>query len=126
MRDAFLDDIDVLNALFGEEAIEYTVGPQMDFNTRMTRRPNGVWIDKSGTQNTRISAVLLARSISPHSVATARLELVHNPWAQFPLLDEALLKLTQYKPEGREMVKYPGLRPRDIFGLSNEWPFDAA
>ena len=78
-----LDHIDVIDALFGSDAV--TVTETMEgFRQRQHRLPDGLWHGKSGPQNTRVSAVLVFYGALPWHVNDVGVQLFPNPWAERP------------------------------------------
>jgi hypothetical protein len=117
----FIDDIDIVGALFGQEIILYSVSRELQISHRPARRPDGVWTSEEGARNTRISGVLLGLNVFPSSVAVSELALYHNPWAQRTY--KGLLScLDEYLPEDARLEKKEGVHPRTIFQLKEGWP----
>jgi len=76
----FPDHTDVVDALFGQEALEGVI------EEVLVRCKNGVFIGPKGPQNTRVSAVLVFFDLNPFNLASNQPVLYHNPWASKPLL----------------------------------------
>lgn len=81
MGRAFVDDFDVINALFGDEVVEVH---RETMATTMARARNGVWLGPRGPRARGLSGVLVGKSIGPWSLASARLTHWANPWASSP------------------------------------------
>lgn len=82
-----IDDIDMMEALFGKEQFNALVSQNSPLDTvdsNMTRVPNGVWTRENGARNTRLSAVLIVCNLRPWSIGESTCRLYHNPWALFP------------------------------------------
>ena len=77
---------DVVDALFGQEAVEIIRNPAGwgPSSVRETRLRDGAWLLTSGPINTRVSAVLVAMPASPWNVHSVPLLFVKNPWAAHP------------------------------------------
>jgi len=117
-----LDDIDIMEALFGKEQVVITRG-QMD--GRLTRKPDGAWTSGGGPRNTRVSAALIASAILPWSVAAYTPQLYLNPWGAHSAVGQ-LRELPQIVPDGTRMVPRPGRSARELFGLPEGWPDPSA
>jgi hypothetical protein len=113
-----LDDIDIMEALFGKEQVVTTRG-QID--GRLTRKADGAWTSGGGPRNTRVSAALIASAILPWSVAAYTPQLYLNPWAAYPALG-LLGDLPRIVADGIRMVPRPGRSARDLLGLPEGWP----
>jgi len=84
------DNIDVMNALYGQESTIVTFAPDGGFTERNQRKPNGAWFGPSGPRNTVVSGLLLANQLNPLSMGITAPELFHNPWAAYPLSPSVL------------------------------------
>jgi hypothetical protein len=121
-----IDEIDVMETLFGKE--QFTVyfstdAPTEPVQTRQSRVPDGVWTGPSGPTNTRISGVILAHRLHPWSVGQASVRLYHNPWAQRPY-QSILTSLPQAVPRDGRYEYIEGKQFREILAL--EWPSELA
>lgn len=78
-----LEMIDILDALFGQETVCFSVqNPQLYWTSR---KRNGAWTnDQNRPTYTRVSAVLMMGYASPWNVENAPAYLCHNPWAVHP------------------------------------------
>jgi hypothetical protein len=126
VQDPFFDEIDIGEFLFGKEEIQFASDSFEPGDHRFVRRPDGVWTDRSGIQNTRLTAVLLGRSVNPHSVATASLDLCVNPWSEHVEVPGHLTSLSRFTPNDGKYERAEGLSPRDVFSLPDGWPFEHA
>ena len=81
----FPDHTDVVDALFGQEAVRIRNSEGVDEEV-LVRCKNGVFIGPKGPQNTRVSAVLVFFDLNPFNLASNQPVLYHNPWASKPLL----------------------------------------
>ena len=121
--DIFASKIDVMNALFGPEAVsirQYSDGTR---HHRLIRQPNGAWITPRGPQNTRVSAALIALNLSPWNMVTRTPTLIHHPWATRPI-SPAVWPLTQEIPnqETHQMEEQPGKDINSFLRLPIPWP----
>ncbi|NQT71825.1 MAG: hypothetical protein HQ553_03520 [Chloroflexi bacterium] len=116
----FTDD-SVLQSLFGTESWVIPDHRNPILKPYMKRNPDGAWTTPSGPRYTRVSAVLIGRSINPWSVALRDLRLFHNPYAKLPY-SGALCALPQAGPKEDRIVFHSGLHARDILCLPEGWP----
>jgi hypothetical protein len=114
------DQIDVMQALFGQETIVIERG-NSDNEPRPERLPNGAWLAKKGPINTRVSGVLVVGSLLPWSVGVRRPIVYYNPWAAYPL-DDSLDWLDAQLPREGKMVKRDGWPLTKILRLPPAWP----
>ncbi len=120
--DDFVDDSDILQALFGTEQCTIAVGPQgIAGAPQMRRQPDGAWTDAGGPRYTRVSAVFIAEKLHHWSVTVAKTRLYHNPWAQRPCGCE-LRQMPQAVPQNGQMVPVHGRSLGDVLGLPQGWP----
>lgn len=120
----FADESDVKNALFGElfcKVIHSESGLPLQY--KPARKPNGIWISKSGPINTRVSAVLFTKRLTPWNIPRAKIRLYHNPWAKKPY-SSVLNCLPQMVPQNDELKLIDGENLGKIFGFSFNWPED--
>jgi hypothetical protein len=88
--DDFCEDLDIWNALFGEERLVTVRQADGQWLDRWGPRvPNGVWRGRDGPRSTLVSAVVVTHQLSPSNLRTRAVELIHNPWAARPLPAEA-------------------------------------
>lgn len=121
----FINDIDIAEALFGQEVLEVRLGTGLEMHHRLARRPDGAWTSYGGERNTRVSGVLIGQNVSPSSVTSAPLTLYHNPWAQRQY-SGSLSVLKQYVPSERRMEEIGGVHPHEILGVDPNWLQNAA
>jgi hypothetical protein len=120
-----IDEIDIMEALFGKEQI--TIDPTQIsssklVNPEMSRIPDGLWTSYAAPRNTRVSAVLLATQLFPFSILHADIRLYHNPWASKPY-SSVLTRLPQAVPEANRMIKVNGDSLASVLNLPVSWPF---
>jgi hypothetical protein len=119
--DPAIDEIDIMDALFGDEALQLHVDQEGKESTNMVRLPEGAWVYRTEQINTRVSAVLIGADVKPWRVAQAPLILCHNPWAQRECVGP-ITELVQYLPSDSRMKKVSGAHPRRILDLPAQWP----
>ncbi len=79
------DNIDIMNALYGDESLLVTQAADGGLTERHERKLNGAWFGPKGPRNMLISGALMFACLSPWSMGVVTPELFHNPWAQRPL-----------------------------------------
>jgi hypothetical protein len=114
-----LDDLDIMNALFGDE-IFWTRETSRGHQRGYSRERNGFWGSHEDPKNSRVSAALIFGNVDPWNIALRRCVLVHNPWAKYPLTANLQVPCWTF-PEGRRR-KVRGKSLRMILGLPRGWP----
>jgi hypothetical protein len=121
--DDFCDDVDIWNALFGEEQL--VAYRQADGQWREQwgpRVPNGVWRGRCGARNRTVSAVSITHQLSPTNLRNRSVELIHNPWADHPLSPDALpLAQRSISPDGH-IQRRDGSSAADVLQIPEPWP----
>jgi hypothetical protein len=117
-----LDDIDVINALFGHEQVTRrpTAGGLDEFEN--SRAPDGVWIGPKGVQNRRVSGLLTAKMLCPWNVNRVIPTLWHHPGAEYPLVFEGFPWRTAIVTSGGIEYTAPAVGLSEFFGLPDDWP----
>jgi len=121
--DAALDDIDVGEALFGKEHILLELKGSEDPSATIGRAADGRWFGPKGPRGSRVSGVIVARGVTPWTVARTTPVLWHNPWASRRLAPE-FWRLPQQSPDQLQgaMVYVSGQTAADLLGLARGWP----
>jgi hypothetical protein len=120
----FFDDVDTRNALFGEEQVVVTRMSDGTFHHNWRSRvPNGAWVGRKGPRNTLVSAVFLTNQLSPWTLRSETVELIHNPWAVNPLPQDAfpVPQIAVSLPDGI-IHKHEGRCAADLLGVPQPWP----
>ena len=122
------DDVDVNNALFGDETIELTPLPDKSHLAKLgQRRPNGIWLGSAGPRNRLVNAILIGCDITVYTCAITTPVLIHNP---HPIHKIALpsYPLPQLVPdnETNTMKLQEGISANTYLRLPNPWPPKAA
>jgi len=117
------DDIDISNALFGEEQVTLIFRGNEVIGKRPGRKPNGAWYGPDGPQNKRVSAVLIAVNLNPWKIAKVTPVLWHNPWANYPLPSD-IWQLPQLIPDEKDnrLFKKDGKSAWQLLSLCPNWP----
>jgi hypothetical protein len=116
----FTDTEDVVDALFGSQAVQFDPGRPHD--ATMIRRRDGFWIAGAGYRGTRISAVLIGDAILPWSVTTRLPRLWVNPGAANPMGAQLDLPTARIDDEGKLALAEAEISAARRFGLNEEWP----
>jgi hypothetical protein len=124
----YIDDIDIMEALFGDEKYTYFVSeenPSIQNGPYYSREKNGVWIGHNGPRYTRVSGVLIFSRLSAWHIPKSEYScLYHNPWAINPYCS-VFCQCNQAIPGSNgAMEKIQGKAIVDILGLSENWPMD--
>ena len=80
-----VDEIDIMEALFGQEQFHIPVGLARELTSEdigFSRKPDGAWMNPIGPRYSRVSAVLVFTRLRPWSIMDAVVCLYHNPWAE--------------------------------------------
>lgn len=78
-----IDDIDVMNALFGQEQFHIPINPGKQISADdivFSRKRNGALTNPIGPRYSRVSGILVATNLRPWSINESKLCLYHNPW----------------------------------------------
>ena len=115
-----LDDIDVMEALFGKE--QFIVDPhQPERQPTMERSLNGFWRGPSGPRYTRVGGVLIGSDAKPWTYGVRSLTLYENPWAKAKVKG-AITALPRKVARNGQMEAVSGLHPRDVLQLPASYP----
>lgn len=117
------EDIDINNALFGEEQDTFVFRGNDSIEQMPGRKPNGAWYGPNGPQNKRVSAALIAVNLYPWSIAKVTPILWHNPWANY-MVPKDVWSLPQLVPDfkNNQLVKRDGKNSWESLGLYPNWP----
>jgi len=116
-----LDKVDVMQALFGQEALVFRVGSN-DAEPEMRRQPNGAFLGPNGPRYTRVSGVWVFNDASLYNISTRKHSIYHNPFAEREC-PASLLDIPHHRTnENNEMAFHEGLCLKCIFDLEETWP----
>jgi len=121
-NDMFAEQEDVITALYGTETLQVTSSADGHTTVVPSRVRDGLWLCEDGPQNTRVSAVMFTRHLTPANLmlkADARLYL--NPWASRPYFGELGRLDTVVLAENSISVR-PGRALREVLKLDLSWP----
>jgi hypothetical protein len=113
-----IDRIDVMNGLFGSEAMAIDAQRQ----ARLGRIPDGAWISTAGPIHRTISGVMAWPKLDPWNFSAFDPFVVHNPYASTPLAAD-VIPLTQYVVDRERdvLAETPGATIEEILGLPKNW-----
>lgn len=115
----FLDRIDEMQALFGEE--EFFVDAANPGNEpQMNRAANGAWFGSKGPQYRRVSGVWVFNNINLWNIMAQQNTLYLNPWSNFPVPKE-LKQFNHAYVIGSEMQWVDGVHFSQLLGLPETW-----
>jgi len=117
----FVDDIDVMNALFGQEQFHIPIQTGHKINPEdigFSRKRDGAWTNPIGPRYTRISGVLIAMNLRPWSIKESKVCLYHNPWGT-KAYDSVLTELNQSSLNGEKMQWFEGSSLADILEIES-------
>jgi hypothetical protein len=119
-----IDDIDIMEGIFGKEEYTYAVGPDDKIMLEgVGRKPNGVFYQMNGLVNTRVSAVFLCCNTSPGELLQNKAVLIHHPKARNPIpIDN--WPTSQFVPDriNSRLVPRPGKTIGEVMKLPEPWP----
>ena len=120
----FFQLTDIANALFGDECVVDRLMPDGSIRQHQRARVhNGALYGHSGPKNRAVSAVIVTRRMSPTTLRSQDMWMLHNPYAVVPLMPE-WLELPQIVPEmvNGSMRARAGRCAADILGIPLPWP----
>jgi len=119
----FCDDDDVWSALFGDDQIVVTIQTDGQLRDAPRRALNGAWRGRNGPRNTLVSVVIVIHQLSPTTLRSCGVKVVHHPWGLHPLPKDAL-KLPQDTIDlaSGQITCEPGIGVCDILGIAEPWP----
>ena len=117
------DREDELSALFGKEQLSWQVDEYGNVVTlpHISREPDAVWRNRTGSQYGRLHGVLFFRGAWPSTTHSVNSHLYVNPYIQADVPDE-LLRLGSARVRNGEMRWEAGLSLGDLLGLPEDWP----
>ena len=120
-----VDDIDICNALFGEEQITVTPYDNGSIKRIYGRKSNGAWYGPNGPINQKVSAMFLTVNLFPNNIAERKPFLWHNPWAN-RTLDSDILPFFQWIIDlnNNRLIKKNGKKSWQLLGVYPNWPFE--
>lgn len=114
-----LDEIDEVQALYGEERWVEIIGQSDQGGPR--RLKNGAWRGPHGPQSRKVSGVWFFNDLTPYTLASRRSTLYLNPWAHIPA-PPVLEKFPTRRLIDHSLVTADGIGLRSVFGIQAQWP----
>lgn len=120
-----MDRISIDEALFGTEQVTFLADQEGNEKVALDRAGDGVLVGNDQVRNTRISAIFVAVSLVPTTIASndSSLYFYHNPWAEWPY-DGPLCRLTQVKAESGKLVVISGMQAKDLLDVDPGWLYE--
>lgn len=115
-----MDNIDVMEALFGQEQFISLTAPDST-EPHVERARNGFWYGRRGTQYSRVSGVLIGFDVKPWTYGVRELNLYLNPWARYPI-NGPILQMSRFVPVEDKMERQLGLHPAEVVSLPTCYP----
>ena len=82
---------EAMEALYGSSVADFWLDGERVVRSRERRRQDGFFgMTKTGPKNTRVSAILFVRKLTPWTPELVEMAVFHNPFAEFPLAQGAL------------------------------------
>jgi hypothetical protein len=115
-----LDEIDIMEALFGKERYLINLDEQ-DHEPEMQRASNGFWNGPKGPRYTRVAGVLIGFDVNPWTYGVRNLTLYQNPWAKMEV-SGPISTLPRKVPLDGQMDSVAGCHAKDILQLPQGYP----
>ena len=116
-----LDEIDEMQALFGQEQIVLD-RKNLDAEPRLERARNGAWIGPTGPRSKRCSGAWLFHDVTPYTLSRRKHTLYANPWAPLQVPDSFLQSERRAVAVDKRIQRYDGASMGTILGLPEDWP----
>jgi hypothetical protein len=117
-----VDNIDTMNALFGEECVEFRMNPDGSIAQALGRKKDGAWYGPTGPRNTRVSGAIILNGLAEWAVHQTPV-LIHNPYATKPFpLDRWPLLQRVFDERRKRVVDRSGADIVDLLRLPRPWP----
>lgn len=114
-----LNDIDVNQALFGQEVFIFTPGWS---EPRFAREKNGAWGSPDAPRGRRCSGAWLFSNLTPYRVAQHEQRLYLNPFATNPIPPTLSIAPLGVVEDGKMKKSPGGITLLEVFGLDESWP----
>lgn len=121
---AHCDDTDILNGLFGQEGIVFSLTQDGSIVKQSpTRKRNGFWFGPKGPRNLGVSGVLIVSNLNAWSMGVRTPELFHNPWPNY-ILNSDWWSMPQRIPDNETGLysKLSGKAASEVLEIPNPWP----
>lgn len=121
VRSHSLDQIDELQALFGQEQVIINRSDP-DAESRMERARNGAWIGPAGPRTRRCSGAWLFHDVTPYTVSRRKHTLYVNPWASLRVPDHFVFSEPRAVVIDDQIERSEGGSMGMALGLPEMWP----
>lgn len=121
VRSHSLDQIDEMQALFGQEQFVFH-RDDLGAEPRMERARNGAWIGPAGPRSRRCSGAWLFHDVTPYTVSRRKHTLYVNPWASLQVPDAFMLSEPRAVVVDNRIQRSKGDSLGITLGLPEEWP----
>ncbi len=120
----YLKTRDIHSALFGTEqlSLEPHLGPAW-----ISRAGDGIFLGPNGPQNTRVSGLIVVKTVDAWNVGSREPIYIENPWAKYPILGlPRVFDRWLVSADRRSVTRHKAeMTVREIFGLPTGWPESA-
>jgi hypothetical protein len=116
-----MDDESIAEALFGSEAVQVRVDDPTS-EPKTIRKRDGFWMPGMRPRGTRVSAVLVGKSLLPWTCTRELPRLWLNPWATHPLVRTDPFPATTADERPAFTSHDPSVKAFEVLGLPEEWP----
>ncbi len=113
-----VDKIDILNAFFGSEQISWSTDPS-NRDEKFSRAFDGLFSDKKGSKNTKISGILVTKVYCTNLETTPHWFIEH-PFAKLPLKSDFEI-FDKIAVRDNRIKEFPGTSIKDILNIPNGW-----
>lgn len=115
-----LDDIDIMQALFGQQ--QFIIDPDNpQAELPMRHAPNGFWHGPNGPRHRHVCGVIIGFDIQPWTVAIRPITLFHNPWTP-ARASGPISRLPQKIPNKGKMEAVTGENLSALLALPASYP----
>lgn len=121
VRSHGLDQIDEMQALFGQEQFVFNRN-DLDVEPRMERARNGAWIGPTGPRSRRCCGAWLFHDVTPYTVSRRKHTLYVNPWASLQVPDTFVLSEPRAVVLDNRIQRSEGDSMGITLGLPEDWP----
>jgi len=117
------DNVDVLNALLGDEQTVVSFAGDKVVGEEAARAKNGAFGWEGHPRSTRVSGVVVARGVAPFTMGKVNPELFHHPWAHVEL-PIGFWPMPQWlvNRQERRLERISGKSAWSMLGLPDPWP----
>jgi hypothetical protein len=120
------DDHDVLNALYGTEALEIRAGPDGTESSAWVRQPDGYWYAGDHWNHRWVSAALIVKQLHPAFVGTQQHTIWEHPDPEHSVDEFLIWRRSVVGADGRMVFVDPQRAQAEWFGLGDPWPVGEA